>query len=191
VFERARQLGLSLEGAASLDATGLESRYISRHFLKRSGRMKRYRRYPKLTMLCHNPTHLIAGAAVRAGPSNDSPDLPPVVRQAAQHIQIHVLYADAAYDCEGHHHLCREELGIAKTVIPINDRGSPETVPQAPYRRQMKQEFPQEEFGQRWQVESVISRFKRQLGPCLRSRSDQSRTHESYLRVLTHNLMIL
>lgn len=153
--------------------------------------MKRNRRYPKLTILCHNPTHMIAGAVVRAGPSNDCPDLPPVVREAVRHIQIEVLYADAAYDCEAHHRLCREQLSIAKTVIPINDRGRPEAVPQGPYRRQMKQHYPQEESGQRWQVESVISRFKRRLGCCLRARTDQSRTHECYLRVLTHNLMIL
>lgn len=153
--------------------------------------MKQYRRYPKLTILCHNPTHMIAGATVRAGPCNDCPDLPPVVRQAVRHIQIHTLYADAAYDCEAHHRLCREELGVPETIIPINDRGRPEAVPPGPYRREMKDQFPQHEFGQRWQVESVISRFKRRLGSCLRARADGSRTHECYLRVLTHNLMIL
>ena len=192
MFERARQCGLS-EGAAaaSVDATGLESRYISRHFLRRSGRMKRFRRYVKLTILCQNRTHMIAGATVRAGPSNDSPDLPPVVRGAARRIEIDTLYADAAYDCEAHHCLCRDELGIAKTVIPINDRGRPDAIPQTRYRRQMKAQFPHEESGQRWQVESVISRFKRLLGSSLRARTDPSRTHECYLRVLTHNLMIL
>jgi hypothetical protein len=153
--------------------------------------MKRYRRYPKLTILCHNPTHMIAGATVRAGPSNDSPDLPAVVRQAARRIQVETLYADAAYDCEAHHRLCREELGIAKTLIPINDRGRPDAVPQGPYRREMKEQFPAEHFGQRWQVESVFSRLKRRLGPSLRGRTDESRTHECLLRVLTHNLMIL
>lgn len=182
---------MSPEGTASLDATGLESRHISRHFLRRSGRMKRYRRYPKLTILCHNATHLIAGVAVRAGPCNDSPDLAPVVRQAARRAKIHTLYADAAYDAEANHRLCREELGIAQTVIPINDRGRPDAIPQGPYRRQMKEQFPAEQFGHRWQVESVFSRLKRRLGPCLRSRTDQGPTHECFLRVLTHNLMIL
>ena len=191
VFERATEGGLSADGAASLDATGLESRHISRHFLARSGRMKRYRRYPKLTILCQNATHLIAGVSVRAGPCNDSPDLGPVVRQAARRLKIQTLYADAAYDCEANHRLCREELGIGQTVIPINDRGRPEAIPQGAYRRQMKQQFPAESFGQRWQVESVFSQLKRRLGPALRSRSEQARTNECFLRVLTHNLMIL
>ena len=167
----------------------MESRHISRHFLARSGRMKRYRSYPKLTILCHNSTHMIAGATVRAGPSNDCPDLPPVVRQAARHIQIEALYADAAYDCEAHHRLCREELSIARTVIPINDRGRPGSVPRTPYRAEMKERFAP--AGQRWQVESVISRMKRRLGSSLTARTDASRTHECHLRVLTHDLMIL
>jgi len=164
---------------------------ISRHFLRRSGRMKRYRRYPKLTILCQNATHLIAGVAVRAGPCNDSPDLAPVVRQAARRLKIQTLYADAAYDSEANHRLCREELGIAQSVIPVNDRGHPEAIPQGTYRRQMKEQFPAEHFGQRWQVESVFSRLKRRLGPALRSRSEAGRTDECFLRVLTHNLMIL
>lgn len=153
--------------------------------------MKRYRRYAKLTILCQNATHLIAGVAVRAGPCNDSPDLAPVMRQAARRLNIQTLYADAAYDAEANHRLCREELGIAQTVIPINARGHPEAIPQGPYRRQMKEQFPAEHYGQRWQVESVISRLKRRLGAALRSRTDQGRTHECFLRVLTHNLMIL
>jgi hypothetical protein len=45
--------------------------------------------------------------------------------------------------------------------------------------------------GQRWQVESAISRHKRPLGSVQRSRSDASRERERFLRVLTHNIMLL
>ena len=44
---------------------------------------------------------------------------------------------------------------------------------------------------QRWQVESAFSRHKRLLGAALRSRSEAARERECYLRVLTHNLMLL
>ena len=175
----------------SLDATGLESHHISRHFLARSGRMKRYRSYPKLTLLCDNRTHLIAAALVERAPGNDAPGLPPVARQAAGRLHISVLHADAAYDSEAHHRLCREELGMDRTIIPINDRGRPDAVPRTPYRAEMKERFPRAEAGQRWQVESVISRMKRRLGSSLTAHTDESRTHECHLRVLTHDLMIL
>jgi hypothetical protein len=46
-------------------------------------------------------------------------------------------------------------------------------------------------FGQRWQAESVFSRHKRLLGSSLRAKSDASRERECYLRVLTHDLMLL
>lgn len=67
------------------------------------------------------------------------------------------------------------------------------------YRNQMVRRFrPRPEgsrhkrvYGQRWQVESAFSRHKRWLGSALFGRSDESRTRECYLRVLTHNIMLL
>ena len=46
-------------------------------------------------------------------------------------------------------------------------------------------------YGQRWQAESVFSRHRRVLSSALRGKSDESRKRECYLRVLTHNLMLL
>ena len=46
-------------------------------------------------------------------------------------------------------------------------------------------------FGQRWQAESAFSRHKRRLGSAVNGRSDDSRKRECFLRVLTHNLMLL
>jgi len=192
LFERARQQGLTEDcSEVSLDATGLESHHISRYFLRRSGRMKRFRRFPKITVVSDNSTHLIAGMVVGTGPCNDSPALPAAMRQASARIKIVRLLADGAYDSEAHHRLCREELGIAQTVIPINPRGHPQCVPCGTYRQQMKEHFPREQFGQRWQVESVLSRFKRRFGSALRARTESSRSGECHLRALTHNLMIL
>jgi len=42
-----------------------------------------------------------------------------------------------------------------------------------------------------WTIESVFSRHKRLLGSALRGKSDSSRERECYLRVLTHDLMLL
>ncbi len=152
--------------------------------------MKQYRRWTKLTMATDNATHLIAGLSVRRGPGNDSPDFLPTVIQAVGHLPIDRLLADAAYDAEEHHRYCRQELGIRQTVIPVNGRGCVR-VPHGRYRRKMAKHFPRRVFGQRWQVESVISRLKRRLGEALRSRTEPSRLAECCFRVLTHDLMIL
>lgn len=134
---------------------------------------------------------MFVAALARLGPGNESPLLPPLVRQAARRVAIDTLHADAAFDSEAHHRLCREQLGIRRTIIPINDRGRPETLPRTPYRLEMKQAFPAQEAGQRWHVESAISQHKRRLGHTLRARGPKSRAAEIDLRVLTHNLMIL
>ena len=112
------------------------------------------------------------------------------MREAVALADWRCVMADAAYDSEAHHVLCRETLGIRRTIIPLQTRGSRKW-PTSRYRREMKVRFARRAFGQRWQVESAFSRHKRRLGSFLRARSEQARERECYLRVLTHNLMIL
>jgi hypothetical protein len=149
---------------AAVDATGLESRYTSYSFVRRQGKRRRSRRYTKLTVACHTQTHLLASAVVSTGPGNDSPQFAETVRGARRHTAWDRLLADAAFDAEHHHRLCREELGIRSTVIPLNKRGQGRKWPKTRYRRQMKRRFHRRRYGQRWQVESAFSRHKRLLG---------------------------
>jgi transposase len=140
---------------------------------------------------CHTRTHLIAGAVVTHGPSNDSPQFPPAVRQAAKQTAFDRVLGDAAYDSEAHHTLCRVRLRIRSTVIPINRRNAGRKWPKTRYRRQQRKRFHKLKYHQRWQVESAFSRHKRLLGSALRAKSHAARKRECYLRVLTHNLMLL
>jgi hypothetical protein len=55
----------------------------------------------------------------------------------------------------------------------------------------MKRRFPKHTYGQRWQIETVFSMLKRNMGSALRARSYHSQNREIRLRVLTHNLAIL
>lgn len=176
-----------------VDATGLESRHVSRYYVWRAGQ-KRYTmvRWPKLTVVCHRQTHLFAGALVTWGPSQDSPPFRPVLIQARRHMAFDRLLADKGFDAEHNHVLARDALGIRLTVIPVRRRNAwNRKWPTTKYRRQMKRRFPRRVYGQRWQVESAFSRHKRLLGSALRARRWPSQQAEIYLRVLTHNLMIL
>lgn len=175
-----------------VDATGFESSYVSRYFRWKKARRKKalHKSWPKLTVLCHRRSHLWAAARVGRGPSNDSPDFAPVVLDADSLAHWECILADAAYDSETNHALCRTTLGIPCTVIPVQSRGSRKW-PKTRYRREMKLHFRDDLFGQRWQVESSFSRHKRRLGSYLRARTDAAKEHECYMRVLTHNLMIL
>jgi hypothetical protein len=182
----------------AVDATGLDNRHASRYFVARSQTDKTRRGWPKLTTAVDTHSHLIAGATVTKGPSHDSSQFAPVLILASLLIGWDRVLGDAAFDSEAHHHLARQELGIRSSVIPINPRRH-HRVPSEGYRGQMVRRFaPKPEgsrsrrvFGQRWQAESAFSRHKRRLGSVLFGRSETSRTRECYLRVLTHNVMLL
>ena len=192
VWQAAQQAGLvEAQPTGMVDATGLEARHVSRYYVWRTGyRRFRRRRWPKLTLAGDEGTHLIAGIWVSWGPSQDSPQFGPVVRQAARHVHWDRMIADTAYDGEHNHVLCRERLGIRSTVIPLNRRNGRKW-PRRRYRRQMKRRFFKRVYRRRWQIESLISRHKRVLGVSLRARRARTQKQECLVRVLTHNLMIL
>jgi hypothetical protein len=196
----ARDRGLIGETpTAAVDATGLESRHTSRYFFKRAGRKHTARLWTKLTVACDTASHFFVGATVTGGPANDSPQFRPVMTQAALAVGWDRVLADAAFDAEEHHRYCREDLGVRATVIPLNRRGRGRKRPKTEYRRQMVRRFRKKPrgarhrrvYGQRWQAESAFSRHKRRLGSALGGRSDEARRREGYLRVLTHDLMLL
>ncbi len=160
--------------------------------MQRKGRRTdKYRKWTKLTVVCDNQSHLIASAVISTGPSTDCHYLKPAVTQAVRNISIDTLLADSGYDAEYNHRLCREELGIRSTVIQINDRGLKYGRTGGEHRRRMQQRFPAARYRKRWHIESVFSRFKRRLGNALAARTNESRTVECLLRVLTYNLMIV
>jgi hypothetical protein len=176
----------------------LDSRHASRYFVARSQGQHTARTWPKLTVAADTHSHFFAGATVTTGPTNDSPQFTPVLLLASLGLTWDRVLADAAFDSEAHHRFAREGLGIRSSVIPINPRGHAGE-PGGRYRAQMSHHFrPRKDgnrhtrvFGQRWQVESAFSRHKRRLGSAIHGRSDDSRTRECLLRVLTHNLMLL
>ena len=192
VFRRAKALHLLNKSPQGVvDATGLETRHVSSHFIRCTKRDSYHRRcWTKWTVVCDTRTHLIAACRVRQGPAYDFRDLPQVLADAHQHVRFGQILADSGYDSEANHCFCRQTLGIRSTVIACNRRGRA-ALPTGKYRRQMAQRFARKTYGNRWQVESVFSRNKRLLGSALRARSAGTRRQECHIRVLTHNLMIL
>ena len=177
----------------------MESRHTSRYFFKRAGRKHSSRLWTKLTVACETASHFLTAATVSLGPANDSPQFRPALTQASLCVSYDRVLADGAFDSEENHRYCREHLGVRSTVIPLNRRNRGRKRPKTRYRRQMVRRFRKKPkgsrhrrvYGQRWQAESAISRHKRRLGSALGGRSDAAREHECYLRVLTHDLMLL
>ena len=168
---------------------------MSAYFHHRRGAAKRRgnrrRAWPKLTAVWHTASHLILGAVTSTGPTQDSPDFTPAMRQACALVALDTVLADAAYDAEHNHRLCREVLGVRQSVIRLTPRSHGRRWPTPPYRRALRRAFPQALYHQRWHAESGFSRHKRRLGSALTTRATPAHRREIVLRVLTHNLMLL
>jgi len=199
VLEHCRQAKIlpKCSKQAAIDSTGLESRHVSVYFTKRCERhSKHYKhRYPKLSAICDTPSHLILGAVIDRGPKPDPVEAKQTLHEALKHQRFLSLLGDAGYESEGFHCLCRDKLGI-RSVIPTTDRGRPRAdgkprPVKGKYRKLMKQKFPKKIYGQRWQIETVFSMLKRNMGAALRAREYHSQNREIRLRILTHNLAIL
>ena len=179
---------------AAIDATGLETRHASTHFQRRCGTLAKnawHAAWPKLTAVVDAATHLITGVCIGQGPSQDSPQFPEAMRQAAANLKPTRVLADKGYDAEHNHMLCRKELGIRSTAIALNRRGTGRKWPKTYYRKMMKKRFPKRQYRQRAQAESAFSRHKRRLGSALTARSEPTQENELRFRVLVHNLMIM
>ena len=198
VVRHARDAGLiDAAPVAAVDTTGLEARHVSAYFRMRRGEARRpgrrRRAWPKLTAVLHTHSHLILAAVTgtTTGPAQDSPDFALAMRQPAALVLLDTALADAGYDTENNHRLCREELGLRRSVIALNPRNTGRRWPKTPYRRAMRRRFPHALYHQRWHVESGSSRHKRRLGSALTARSTAAQARELALRVLTHDLMLL
>jgi transposase len=165
---------------------------VSAHFgARRAGSGHRQRVWPKLTAVVHTASHLIAGAVPGVGPSQDSPDFAPAVRQAAALVASDAALADAGYDAEHDHRLCHQELGMRQAVIAFNPRNTGDRGPKAPDRRALRQAFPAGLHRQRWHAECAFSQHKRRLGSALTSRRTAAQRDEPAPRVITHDLALL
>lgn len=124
----------------------------------------------------------------------DHPHFEPLLLDAWRRADVRVVAADAGYDSEANHRIGRLDLGVRTIIPPLI--GRPTDKPLAgDYRRLMQQRFARDAdkatYGQRWQVETVNSMIKRNLGSALRARTARRRSMELLLRCITHNLMVL
>ena len=167
--------------------------YYTRRCKRHAGHFKR--RFPKLSAVCDTKSHLVLSAVVDRGPKPDYAEFKGAVDQALSRHDFRTLLADAGYESEGVHAYCREELAIT-SIIPTNIRGRPRfdgrpNPVKGRYRKELRKRFPKKTYAQRWQIETVFSMIKRNLGSALTARPPFAINREVLLKVITHNLMII
>ncbi len=188
--------GSSRVDLAAVDSSGLESHHISRYFVRRRSRepglwqTMTYTRFPKLAVVCDCDRHLILSTLMTRGPTPDVNQLRRTLIPALSRVQITTLTADAGYDSEANHVFVREQCGI-ETIIPAKHGRPTNRLPSGYYRRIMACSFDKNRYGQRWQVETVFSMIKRNLGSALHGRTYWSQARDMMLLALVHNITIM
>jgi hypothetical protein len=157
-------------------------------------RSRTVKRLPKLSLAVASACHLILAARATTGGGGDQRFFEPLLLDAYARTTVKIAVADAGYDSEDNHCIARQDLGI-RSIIPPNAGRPTSKPPSTRHRRNMRHRFKrkadQKHYGQRWQVETVNSMIKRNLGSALRARTATRRSMELLLRVVTHNIMVL
>ena len=181
---------------AAVDSTGLQTGHISPYFLKRRSNSKKppvnskMRKWPKMAIISDISNHIILAVHSERGPKSDSGHFKKILDKLPADIKVEHLLADAGYDSEKNHQYAREILGL-QTTIPARIGRRTNKPLKGKYRRLMKMGFNREKYGQRWQVETVMSMIKRNLGHCLSTKTYWSQNREMMLLALTHNIMVI
>ena len=76
-----------------------------------------------------------------------------------------------------------------ESVIPALIGRPTDKLPTGKYRYLMKTNFPEEDYGQRWQVETVNFQAKRHLGSSVAARDADARQRELMLKGLSFNFL--
>ena len=185
---------------AAGDSTGFESGHCSKYFTKRRKQGKNkgdpdepvaYRQFPKLGVVADCDSHMILSRVTGVGPRPDNDQVLPLMEGMTGDVLPDTTLWDAGYDSENNHELLREYLEI-DSIIPPGAGRPTDRLPTGKWRWLMATDFdPEEVYGQRWQVETVMRMIKARQGEALTARSDQARNDEMSLMVLTHNLMVV
>ena len=155
---------------------------------------------PKLAVAVATRCHLILSAWTGTGGGSDHRHFEPLLFDAWRRVPHKTFAAvfDAGYDGEEYHVLARRDMGV-RSIIPAeigrprNDGGPPG----GRWRRHMKRLLKTKRsrrrcgYNRRYQVETVISMAKRNLGSALGGKTAWSRKRDMLLKVLTHDLMVL
>lgn len=213
----AKMLKLSAKPLA-VDSTAYESHHVSRHYEQRcrqtrnrtkakgrksggkSRRSRTVRRLPKLGIAVATGCHLVLSMWTGTGLGADHPHFEPLVFDAWRRSTTRrfKVAADAGYDSEDNHRIARQDMGLVSLIPPELGRprkdGGP---PGGRWRRQMKKLLKTKRsrkrsgYTQRWQVETVNSMMKRNLGSELRGKTAHSRKRDMRLKTLVHDLMVV
>jgi hypothetical protein len=173
------------QGAAAMDATGLETTTASAHFQCRRGGQRR--KWVKISTIVLCGSLLPLGLVMDWGSNNDKCQAKALIGKASQATLPAKLYADAGYDAEWIHDQCRLEWGVESVIKPAVHRADGRR--NGFWRSRMSENYLQRKgYGGRWAVETFFSGLKRTMGSMLTSRRPSQLLAEAAFKVLAYTL---
>lgn len=173
------------QGAAAMDATGLETTTASAHFQCRRGGVRR--KWVKLSTIVLCGSLLPVSVVLDWGPNNDKCQAKVLIAKATAATLPAKLFADAGYDAEWIHDQCRLEWGVESVIKPAVHRADGQR--SGFWRSRMSEKYLKRKgYGARWAVETFFSGLKRTMGSMLNSRKPEQLLAEAAFRVLAYTL---
>lgn len=183
IEEILKEVGLSdRPSMIAVDSTALQCGVASLHYQTRQGKSRKIRKTVKVSLAVVCAALLPAALVVDLGSSSDMQQMPALMAQIESRTTPSHLLCDSAFDAEWVHEICRERWQ-AQSVIPAVIR-TPDGTIKTKWRAQMRK-LPAI-YGQRWQVESFMSAFKRTTMSTLSSRRTITLLAEASMKVLTY-----
>jgi hypothetical protein len=168
----------------AVDSTGIQTTSASAYFQTRSVRKKK--KYVKLSLAILCGSLLPCGLVVSWGPRTDRTEAPEILEKAMAKVRPKKLYADAGYDAEWVHAVCREHWNV-QSFIPLSVHRKDGSVG-GHYRSKMV-DLPKS-YGRRWHVESFTNGLRRTIGNALNARLPKAMFAEASFRVIAYALRL-
>lgn len=183
IGEVLKEVGIADQPAEiAVDSTGMQNGVASLHYLTRRGKSGRARKTVKVSVAVVCGLLLPAALVVDLGASSDMTQMPSLMRQIESRVKPSCLLADAGYDAEWVHEVCREEWGAISAIPPVTRThdGSIKTKWRARMRKLPAM------YGRRWHAESFFSGLKRTTMSSLSSRTVATLLAEASMKVLAY-----
>lgn len=185
----------ALETEFAVDSTGFGTQNFYRHYTAKYGRDQMRREFVKVHAMIGVRTNVITAAEVTS--AGDSPMLPTLVEQTAQHFNVEQVAADKAY-CSRTNLEMLDGAGI-KALIPFRSnaveqrKGQPasEVWTRLFHFFNLHRAQFLASYHTRSNVESTFSAIKRKFSDQIRSKTPVAQINEALLKVLCHNLVCL
>lgn len=182
------QSGTAAKSTVAVDGTGLSGTSVSTFFINRKrdrGQGLEWKAWCKWVVTVDVERQVILSQLARQAPVNDCASLPALVSAANQVLPVGVVLADAEFDSERNHRHCRDVLS-ATSIIPAK-RGK-KTWNIKGTRRQMREQFPHQQYGRRAIVETVFSVVKRKLSAKAPGRTPEAQRRQAMILGAAYNL---